>query len=148
MIKNSRLLIVDDEPLLLKILEFTLKDTAEVIFTANSGDNAIAIVMQENIHCILCDMNLPYMNGIEIIRRIRALEPRMPVVFFSGMEERNYLIEAAKLGAIDFLFKPHYTGLKKAVSAGLLSTYYRPLADSSYGKILRELNLSGPDSQM
>ncbi len=145
MIKNSRLLIVDDEPLLAKILEFTLKDTADVIFTATNGNEAISIVMQENIHCILCDMNLPTMNGIEIIRRVRTLEPRMPFVFFSGVEERNYLIEAARMGAIDFLFKPHYTGLKKAVSAGLQSTFYRPVSESPYGKILRELNLAGPE---
>lgn len=148
MIKNSRLLIVDDEPLLTKILEFTLKDTADVIFTANSGEQAIAIVMQENIHCILCDMNLPSMNGIEIIRRVRVLEPKMAVVYFSGVEDRNYLIEAARLGAIDFLFKPQYSGLKKAVISGLQSTFYRPLPDGAYGRILRELNLSGPDTQL
>lgn len=143
MIKDSRLLIVDDEPLLTKVLEFTLKDTADVIFTANNGEDALTFVMQENIHCILCDMNLPSMNGIEIIKRVRAMEPRLPVVYFSGVEDRNYLIEAARLGAIDFLLKPHYTGLKKAVSAGLQSTYYRPLPESPYGKILQELNLSG-----
>lgn len=145
MVKNSRLLIIDDEPLLTKILDFTLKDTAEFIFTANSGEEALAIVMEENIHCILCDIDLPSMNGIEIIRRARVLEPKLPFIFFSGMDDRKYLVEAARLGAIDFLFKPHYTGLKKAVTAGLQSTFYRPLPDSQYGKILNELKLSGPE---
>ena len=138
---KKNLLIVDDEPHLVGVLEFMLKGITGKIFSAESGKQAISILAENDIHCVLCDMNLPRMNGIEILREVRARDISVPFVFFTAEETTESLTEAAKLGAIDFLLKPHFQGLEKAVQAGLESLPYSPLPDSIYGKVLLKLSL-------
>lgn len=138
---KKNLLIVDDEPHLVGVLEFMLKGIAGKIFSADSGKEAFSILSENDIHCVLCDMNLPRMNGIEILREVRARNFSVPFVFFTAEETPESLTEAAKLGALDFFLKPHFQGLEQAVQAGLESLPYQPPSNSIYGKVLLKLSL-------
>lgn len=118
MIKGN-LLIVDDEPLLIQSLQYTLKKTAEKIFTANNGIEAMAILVSNDIHCILCDINMPVMNGVDLIKKIRADNIETPFIFYTGHGSHELMLEAVKYGAFEFLNKPQMDGLEEVVERGL-----------------------------
>lgn len=115
----GNLLIVDDEPLLLQSLQYTLKDIAKKIFTAVNGKEALNIIAQNEIHCILCDINMPVMNGVELIKKIRADKLNVPFIFYTGHGNHELMLEAVKYGAFDFLDKPQLDGLAEVVQRGL-----------------------------
>lgn len=118
MIKGN-LLIVDDEPLLLKSLKANLEDYADNIFTVDNGPEALEIIENEDIHCIICDINMPQMNGVEVIRRIRETGNDVPFIFYTGHGNRELMFEAIKYGAFDFFDKPLLNGLEEVIAQGM-----------------------------
>ena len=79
-IKYGNLLIVDDEQLILDKTQIILEDYADSVFTAESGKKAIEILKEETIHCIVCDINMPEMNGIEVIKAVREMGFEIPFI--------------------------------------------------------------------
>lgn len=118
MIKGN-LLIVDDEPLLVQSLHYTLKKSADSIMTASNGEEALAVILSHEIHCILCDINMPVMNGVELIKRIRADKIETPFIFYTGHGSHELMLEAVKYGAFEFLNKPQMEGLVEVIERGL-----------------------------
>lgn len=143
---RGNLLIVDDEPLLLKRLKMNLEDYADQVFTADNGLDALAMVDKEDIHCIICDINMPKMNGVEVIKAIRAKNNDVPFIFYTGHGHRDLMMEAAKYGAFDFLNKPDLDGLEEVISRGLKEGFKRDFIDdlsdqiSEYQKLLLQLD--------
>ena len=142
---KGNLLIVDDEPLLLKNLKISLEDYADTIFTASNGLEALEIYNKENIHCIICDINMPLMNGVEVIKKIREMGSNVPFIFYTGHRNPELMFEAVKYGAFDFLDKPHFEGLEEVISRGMKDGF-TPCKKSSedemlseYQKLLREV---------
>ncbi len=131
---KGNLLIVDDEPLILKNLKITLTDYADVIFMANNGLEALEVMAKEEVHCIICDINMPRMNGVEVIAKLRANGNDVPVIFYTGHGNRALMLEAAKLGAFDFLDKPNLDGLEEVVARGMKEGFVRLNKDSKSGE--------------
>lgn len=148
---KGNLLIVDDEPLILRNLKITLEDYADNIFMAENGIKALEIESKETIHCIICDINMPKMNGVEVIANLRAKGNNVPVIFYTGHGNQALMIEAAKYGAFDFLDKPNLDGLEDVVSRGMSQGFVRSKTNdeskiedldafiSEYSKLLDEL---------
>lgn len=143
---KGNLLIVDDEPALVKNLKSNLEDCADDIFTASNGREALEILELNDIHCIICDINMPVMNGVELIKKLRSQDNQVPFIFFTGHGNRELMFEAGKYGAFDFLNKPNFEGLEEIVSKGveLGVTKNAPEFDeaeiiSEYQKILQEM---------
>ncbi len=113
--KNGNLLLVDDEPLILERLKLTLEEVADTIHTALNGVEALKIINKENIHCIVCDINMPKMNGVEVIKRVRADNNDVPFIFYTGHGTQDLMLEAIKYGAFDFLDKPNLDGLEEVI---------------------------------
>lgn len=116
---KGNLLIVDDEPLLLQRLKFNLEEYADKIFTAKNGIEALKVLAQETIHCVVCDINMPMMNGVEVLKNIRELKHTTPFIFYTGHGNKELMMEAARYGAFDFLDKPTLQGLEEVVELGL-----------------------------
>lgn len=116
---KGNLLIVDDEPLLIESLQFTLRKSADKIFTAENGQDAFSIIQSNDIHCILCDINMPIMNGVELIRKLRHDKFEKPFIFYTGHGSHELMLEAVKYGAFEFLNKPLLEGLVEVVERGL-----------------------------
>lgn len=142
--KFGKLLIIDDEPLILKTLEKILQDSAEVIFTAERGDEGIKILNSEEIHCVICDINMPGMNGVEVVKAIRESGNNVPFIFYTGHGNRELMLEAVKYGVFDFLNKPDLDGLEEVVTRGLKMGFkktYPEEADSfmsEYDRLLKD----------
>lgn len=145
---RGNLLIVDDEPLLLKRLKLNLEEYADQVFTAKDGLEALEIFGREEIHCIVCDINMPKMNGVEVIRAIREKKSDVPFVFYTGHGNHDLMMEAAKHGAFDFLDKPDLDGLEEVISRGLKEGFNRNVSEedilkdhiSEYKKLLLQLD--------
>lgn len=115
----GNLLIVDDEVLLLDRLQFLLEDLAQEVFIAEDGFKALDIMSKNVIHCVLCDINMPKMTGIDVIKHIREMNDNVPFIFYTGHGNHELMLEAAKYGAFDFLSKPSFDGLEEVVARGL-----------------------------
>ncbi|MFP5384439.1 MAG: response regulator transcription factor [Bacteriovoracia bacterium] len=145
---KGNLLLVDDEEMLVKTLAYTLQENCEKILTAHNGLEALEVLKREPIHCILCDINMPKMNGVELLKKVREDNKKIPFIFYTGHGNKGLMIEAAKYGALDFLSKPHLEGLEEVVNLGLrqgLSPEDPPQESSfisEYQDLLKELGKS------
>lgn len=116
---KGNLLLIDDEQMILDTSELILQDLADKIFLANSGKIGLEIFEREKIHCIVCDINMPRMNGIEVLKAIRSLNSDIPFIFYTGHGDEVHMKEAVKLNAFDFLSKPVLEGLEELIQRGL-----------------------------
>ncbi len=108
--KKLRLLVVDDSPMIRKMVEGFLRhaSTPIEIFEASNGKDALALAQSQHLDLILCDINMPGMNGLEFLRTIRANDGTrdIPVVIISAEGRAERVKEAVEAGAQGFLRKP------------------------------------------
>jgi DNA-binding NtrC family response regulator len=100
------LLIVDDEPAILHAFRRAFRGEALEVLTAETADDGLDMARQRRPDVVVLDVHLPDRNGLEMLRQLRAIDARCPVVFISGRGDADDAIEAMKLGAYDFLLKP------------------------------------------
>jgi len=109
-----RVLVVDDSVVIRKLLTTTLGEVAglEVVATAALGKIALAKIPQCHPDVVILDLEMPEMDGIETLRRIRKDAPRLPVIMFSTRTERGAAatIDALTAGASDYVAKPSNVG--------------------------------------
>lgn len=145
--RKGNLLIVDDEEMILERVEILLEDIADNIYTATNGKEALDVLANQSIDCILCDINMPVMNGIELIKQVRADNNETPFIFYTGHGSREHMLEVIKYGAFDFLNKPALDNLEDIVSRGLSVGVGASVVTndddyvSEYHKLLDELDL-------
>jgi signal transduction histidine kinase len=103
-----RVLIVDDDPALLKALPETLKlKMAKLaVDTSDSASGALARVAETDYDAIVTDIKMPGMDGLALLREIRALRPATPTLLITGHGEDDLAIRALRGGAYDFIKKP------------------------------------------
>jgi two-component system nitrogen regulation response regulator NtrX len=103
---KSRVLIVDDEEAIRSSLKMIFEyEGYEVILAAN-GQAALKIAEKDAPDLIFLDIKMPQMDGLEVLKRLRADESAPPVVILSGHGNVKTAVEATKLGAFDFIEKP------------------------------------------
>ena len=100
-----RILIIDDDKSLLESYTVLLEDEFQVS-TAESGERGLDLLRHEDVHLVLLDVRLPDMNGIEVLRRIKALDENVDVIMITAVKDVRVAFEAIKLGAYDYLEKP------------------------------------------
>jgi DNA-binding NtrC family response regulator len=102
----SSVLVIDDEPVVLDLFERVLAGKGLVIRTARNGEEALALIEREGFGCVLADKNLPGMDGIEIVRRIRQAQPNCACIVMTAYASTESAVEALRLGAVDYIEKP------------------------------------------
>jgi two-component system, NtrC family, nitrogen regulation response regulator NtrX len=103
----TKVLIVDDEKPIREAVRAILKYEGMATVEASDGKAAVKAVGDDpEIGCVLCDVKMPGMDGVECLEKIKALRPELPVVMISGHGTIETAVEAAKKGAFDFLEKP------------------------------------------
>ena len=103
---KSRVLVIDDEAAIRDSLRMILEYEDYQFVGAASGQEALEIVKRERPDIVLLDIKMPGMDGMEVLRKLRALDEGLPVVMISGHGNTATAVEAIRLGAIDFLDKP------------------------------------------
>jgi PleD family two-component response regulator len=109
MSEQARVLIVDDQMSNLLALEQVLSDVEARIVKATSANEALLIMLHQAIDCILVDVSMPEIDGLEYLKLVRSdpAHKNVPVIMVTGkIFSENEMQKAYKFGAVDFLFKP------------------------------------------
>lgn len=104
------ILAVDDNAIVLSRIENTLCNDYEVV-TVNSGARALKYLKEEKPDLILMDIRMAQKDGIETLRDIRNMDERndIPVIMLTGVEDKESVLESARLGICDYILKPFYS---------------------------------------
>ena len=105
-LKNKTALYVEDEPAVLKNISELLGNFFGQFYTAADGLEAWEIFRSHSIDVALVDIELPKLNGLELIKRIRAIRPEIPVVVISAYTKTDYLLESVELRLDKYIIKP------------------------------------------
>lgn len=103
---NFSILVVEDDSALLKVLCTYLKRTGATVFQATNGQEAYQIVENENIHFVLSDVQMPIMDGVELLKKIRTTKPISPIILLATGQTEFTRDEAIKFGASGLIHKP------------------------------------------
>ena len=106
---GGKILVVDDEPKNVRILQIQLKARGYTVYTAADGVEALDVIKKEIPDLILLDINMPQMDGFEVVRRVRANEATefIPIVMITALRDtRENRIKSIEAGADDFIEKP------------------------------------------
>jgi UDP-3-O-[3-hydroxymyristoyl] N-acetylglucosamine deacetylase len=100
------ILIVDDEESIRRSLSGVLQDEGYTVLLAADGEQALAMINDMALSLVLLDIWMPGMDGIETLKKIKEINPELPVVMISGHATIATAMTATKLGALDFIEKP------------------------------------------
>jgi len=103
---DKRILIIDDEEEVCKLLEDFLTREGFQVTTALSAKEGLEKLQQEKIEVILLDIKMPEMDGIEAIKRIRELNKTVGIIMTTAVMDQKVAEEAIKLGASEYIVKP------------------------------------------
>lgn len=103
---NATLLIIDDDDVVRVSVAAYLEDSGFSVLQAGNGAEGMALFEREQPDLVICDLRMPQVDGLELIRRISALETDTPVIVMSGAGVMADAVEALRLGAADYLIKP------------------------------------------
>ena len=102
----SRILVVDDDPSVLSAFEQMLSEQGHLVRVTTRGEEALEQLAKERPDLVIMDIRMPGMSGLDAVRRIRRMDPRLPVIIMTGFATTETAIEATKLGAVDYHLKP------------------------------------------
>lgn len=100
------ILIIDDEPVVRESMAVYLEDSGYHVRLASNGEDGIKQFETERPDLVICDLRMPVMDGLDVLRRIEVDAPETPVVMVSGQGSMSDVVSALRLGAIDYLVKP------------------------------------------
>jgi len=101
----QRLLVVEDDPTLGRLLSMVLRQHTEHVVTAHTGNEALDLARQ-GFDAAACDISLPDKSGLDVINELRSLEPTSGIVAITGLVDVDVAVRSMKAGADDFLAKP------------------------------------------
>lgn len=105
-IRSKTILLAEDDietrESIAKILKLIVKD----VYLAGSGDEAYQVYLEKSPDIIISDINMPIMNGIEFVKKVREKDFETPVVMLTAHTDTNYLLDAVKLMLTDYVVKP------------------------------------------
>jgi DNA-binding response OmpR family regulator len=138
-VPREKILIVDDDPVVIKTITGTLNDLDCAISATGHGATAIDLVRRERFDLMLLDLVLEDINGINVLRSIRSFDPDLVVILLTAYGSMDSAIEALRLGANDYIIKPFSpVDLHQRVSEALArrvpgrSTTFKTHADQGY----------------
>ena len=104
---SKTLLVVDDDRATLSLCRAGLKGLVGFKFLmAHDGREALDILQQEPVHVLVTDLNMPVMDGFNLIAKVSRLYPQVPIIVLTGLDESQHLNTPLQLGAIRILSKP------------------------------------------
>ena len=121
---NGRIMVVDDEPDIRKVVRMTLEKAKYEVLEAEDGEKAIQLLNTgENrlmLDVIICDIRMPKINGVEAISYFLKEYPRVPLIVLTGFPDTDMATSFLRKGVVDYLVKPvEGEKLKEAVAKAM-----------------------------
>jgi len=111
MIKHLRVLVVDDDPEIVELLDSFLESRGYAVRTCSNGADAIAALNESEFDLLVSDINMSGMNGFELLRATRKAYPRIGIILMTAYDDAHPIQEALRSGADGYIPKPF--GLRK-----------------------------------
>ena len=117
----ARILVVDDDPQLRELIGSCLRAKGFTVTEAQDGEEGLNFLDQQLPDLLLCDVQMPRINGLEVLKAVKQKYPRLPVIMISGAGFIQDVVTALRLGAWDYLIKPFpsLAVVEHAVNQGL-----------------------------
>ncbi len=111
MAMKNRILLIDDDPLVIRTLDQLLEREGYSVICAESGAEAVKLIENMTFDLIISDVKMPGMNGIETTEAIQDIlkgknEKSVPVIFITGYADEENYIQSQNMNAADFIYKP------------------------------------------
>ena len=104
--KGLKVLLIDDDPGILKVMTIALEDEGYTVISANDGESGMDLCASDSPDVVVTDIRMPGIDGIEVLRRIKQMDPDREVIVATAFSDVNYAIRALQLDASDFIIKP------------------------------------------
>jgi DNA-binding NtrC family response regulator len=104
--KKPYLLLIDDDDSLRRVIEFSLVEGGHRVRTAASGAEAMAFFDKDSFDAVITDITMPGMGGMEVLAKIHAQDPSLPVIMITAYGTIESAVQAMKQGAFDYITKP------------------------------------------
>jgi len=115
--QKASILLVDDDPLILKSLSVVLEREGYEVHRAEGGARAIELIRDQTFEVVVTDFNMPEVDGMQVLREVKARKPDCEVVLITGYGTIEQAVEAIKIGAYDYICKPIIDDEMKVVIA-------------------------------
>ena len=138
------LLVMDDEPGMLSLVERAVVSTGYRTVLHTSVTDALVMLGDEPVDVVLVDLRMPELGGLDILRAIQQLQPECGVVLMAGQAREGSAVDAVNLGALDYLTKPlDFARLQQVLNAARDEVSRRAELFASEGATARRLQLCG-----
>ncbi|MEN8149726.1 MAG: sigma-54 dependent transcriptional regulator, partial [Planctomycetota bacterium] len=104
--QQASILLVDDDPLILKSLSVVLSREGYDVHRAEGGTKALELIRDEGYDVVVTDFNMPEVDGMQVLREVKARKPDTEVILITGYGTIEQAVEAIKVGAYDYVCKP------------------------------------------
>lgn len=107
---SKKVLIVDDEPGVVKMVRYLLEKNSFTVVSANEGEAGVKLAIEEKPDLILMDIMMPVIDGNEATRRLKENEvtKQIPVIMLSALGQEGDVAKSLELGAMDYIVKPFH----------------------------------------
>ncbi len=137
---KKRVLVVDDEQLILKIISDILTKEGYEVVVANNCEKAAEYLRTSRIDVVLSDIKMPVKSGIDLLEEIKKKDPNIPVILMTGFASLETAVEAVQNGAFDYLIKPLDYGKLRSVIEHAADRYELHKENTRLLSDLKELN--------
>ena len=103
---KARILVIDDDELIRSLFKEVLEEQGHTVVTADTTTKGLAYIMQREFDLIFLDLNMPETDGAEILREMRGIKHRLPVVIITGYPDSEMMDRAMKQGPLGVMLKP------------------------------------------
>ncbi|OGE23098.1 MAG: hypothetical protein A3J42_00765 [Candidatus Dadabacteria bacterium RIFCSPHIGHO2_12_FULL_53_21] len=138
--KKKRVLVVDDEQLILKIISDILTKEGYEVVVANNCEKAAEYLRSSHFDVVLSDIKMPVKSGIDLLEEIKKKDPNIPVILMTGFASLETAVEAVQNGAFDYLIKPLDYGKLRSVIEHAADRYELYKENTRLLSDLKELN--------
>jgi two-component system NtrC family sensor kinase len=104
--KGLKVLLIDDDPGIRKVMTIALEDQGHQVISAADGKAGFELFTSESPDIVITDIRMPGMDGMEVLKKIKEMDPEKEVIVATAATDMNYAVEALRLDASDFMLKP------------------------------------------
>ena len=104
--KAAGVLVVDDDSNLRELLEEAVRDWGYAVTTARSGEEALESIGRKKFNIVICDLKMPGMDGLELLKKIKACDKKVHVIVITGYATLETVVKTIEAGAFDYITKP------------------------------------------
>ncbi|PTM21101.1 DNA-binding response regulator [Lactobacillus sp. PFC-70] len=136
----SRVLVVDDEPAIVTLLQYNLEQADYQVVTAIDGEQALQLAQNEHFDVILLDLMLPKLDGVEVTKRLRQEKVKTPIIMITAKTSEFDTVFGLELGADDYITKPFSPREVLARMKAVMRRYHEdagPVTTATNGHVIR-----------